>query len=514
MISSLSPATNQFLNNLSSLQSLMATTTEQLTSGYSINQPSDAPDQVSPLLQLMADQSYNQTVLENLSSVQSTVSSADQAVSSAIQLLQQASSLGAEGASSSASAATRTQLAQQVETIQQQMVALAATQVSGQYIFGGDQTLSQPYALDLNPPPVAVGDPPAVAINPNDTASFTIVTPANNAANPSTTITITGQTGDTLQDQINELNSQLTAQGLGISASLDLSGELQFQSDSAFSVSAVAGTAANLVSTTAETADNTGLNEYSFTGQSAAAGGGNDVEITVGGASATATLANPTAPTQADVDAINTALQAQGISSVSAVLDLTQANTISFQGSTDFSISDDHQASGTFVLDGNAGATLTNGVDRLIAPQQVTGRVDLGDHTSITVGQSAQDLFDHRNADDSLASDNVFAALNSLRVALSNNDTAGISAAQTSLDAASQYLNSQDVFYGSAENRLDAAVNQLNTENVGLQQQISAMRDTNTVQAAETLTEGETQQQAALDAEAKFPQTTLFDYLG
>jgi flagellin-like hook-associated protein FlgL len=214
------------------------------------------------------------------------------------------------------------------------------------------------------------------------------------------------------------------------------------------------------------------------------------------------------------VDAINTALQAQGITSVSAVLDLTQANTISFQGSTDFSIFDDHLASGTFVLDGNAGATLRNGVDRLIAPQQVTGRVDLGDHTAITVGQTAQDLFDHRNADDSLAPDNVFAALNSLRVALSNNDTAGISAAQTSLDAASQYLNSQDVFYGSTENRLDAAVNQLNTENVGLQQQISAMRDTNTVQAAETLTEGETQQQAALDAEAKFPQTTLFDYLG
>src|SRR5580658_10313656 len=143
MIPSLTPATNQFLNNLSSLQSLITTTTEQMTSGYRINQPSDAPDQISPLLQLMANLNYNQTVVGNLSNVQATVSSADQAVSSGIQLLQQATSLGAQGASTTTSAATRAQLAQQVESIQQQMVSLADTQVSGQYIFSGDQAGSQ-----------------------------------------------------------------------------------------------------------------------------------------------------------------------------------------------------------------------------------------------------------------------------------------------------------------------------------------------------------------------------------
>ena len=151
MIPSLSPSTNLFLNGLSRLQVVISSTTEQLTSGYSINQPSDAPDQISPLLQLMANFSQNQTVLENLSTVQATVSSADNAVSSAIQLLQQATSLGAEGASSSTTAQTRTDLAQQVESIQEQMVALADTQVSGRYVFGGDQATSQPYAL--GPPP-------------------------------------------------------------------------------------------------------------------------------------------------------------------------------------------------------------------------------------------------------------------------------------------------------------------------------------------------------------------------
>lgn len=511
MIPSLSPATNLFLNNLSALQSLMATTTEQLTSGFAINQPSDAPDQISPLLQMMANQDYNQTVLQNLVSVQSTVSSADQAVSTGIQLLQQATSFGAEGASSTTSAATRADLAQQVQSIQQQMVALANTQVSGKYIFAGDQAASPPYALA--PSAVTIGDAEAALIQPGDTATFTIVTPANNAANPSTTISITGQNGDTLQSQINELNTSL--QSLGITASQDSTGKLQLQSSEAFSVGAVATGAPNLIDIVPAAVDNTGLNNYQFSTPAAAQGGGNDVQITVGGINATATLPDGLGTAdQINVDAINSALQAAGITTVAAVLDQTQANTISFQGVADFSVSDDHLTSGQYVPDGNSTGTALNGVDRLVSPQQVTSEVDIGDHTFITASQTSQDIFDHRNADDSLASDNVFAALNSLRIALTNNDTVGITAAQTSLETASQYMNTQDVFYGAAENRISAAVNQLNSENVALQQQISAVRDTNTAQAAETLTQAETQEQAAIEADAKLPQTTLFNYLG
>ncbi len=58
-------------------------------------------------------------------------------------------------------------------------------------------------------------------------------------------------------------------------------------------------------------------------------------------------MANPAAPTQTDINNINNALKAQGITSVSAVLDQTTANAISFQGSTNFSVSDDHAAAGT-----------------------------------------------------------------------------------------------------------------------------------------------------------------------
>ena len=45
------------------------------------------------------------------------------------------------------------------------------------------------------------------------------------------------------------------------------------------------------------------------------------------------------------------------------------------------------------------------------------------------VSKTAQDLFDHRNPDDSFAADNVFAAVNNLRLALANNDQAATLAA-------------------------------------------------------------------------------------
>ena len=52
---------------------------------------------------------------------------------------------------------------------------------------------------------------------------------------------------------------------------------------------------------------------------------------------------------------------------------------------------------------------------------------------------------------------NVFAAVQNLETALTNNDTAGITAAVTSLQSASSYLNNQLAFYGEVENRVQEA---------------------------------------------------------
>jgi flagellar hook-associated protein 3 FlgL len=313
MIPSLSSSMNSFLTDLSRLQSTINTATLQLSSGYRITQASDAPDQISPLLQLEANLSHNQAVLSQLTRVQTQISSADQAVSSAISLLDQARSIGAQGANGMTSAATRTSLATQMQSLQEQMVTLSNTNAGGQYVFGGDQPTVAPYALNLN------------------------------------------QTVNVPQHGVDQL---------------------------------------------------------------------------------------------------------------------------------------------------------------LVLPVAATRKAEVSDRALIPVDQTAEDLFDHRAQDGSLATDNVFAALNAMRAVLTQNDQPGILAAQKSLEGASSYLNSKETFYGNTENRISAAIDRVNLQNADLRQQISAIRDTDVVAAALQLTSAETESQAALAAQAKIPRTTLFDYLG
>ena len=101
---------------------------------------------------------------------------------------------------------------------------------------------------------VTVGSAPAVAIAAGKADTFTV-----NTSSGSHTITLNGQTGDTVEGQVNQLNDQLNV--LGITASLNSSGNLQFQSSNAFSVAATTtSTGADLIDHAGDKVVNTGLN--------------------------------------------------------------------------------------------------------------------------------------------------------------------------------------------------------------------------------------------------------------
>lgn len=131
----------------------------------------------------------------------------------------------------------------------------------------------------------------------------------------------------------------------------------------------------------------------------------------------------------------------------------------------------------------------------------------------ISTGLTAGQIFDARNPDGTPAPGNLFAALNSLYTALKNNDTSAIGAAISSLQQASQFVNTQQGFYGALQNRLTQGINTAASFSTSLTGQISSIRDTDISQAAILLTQGTTQYQASLEAESKVPQTSLFDYL-
>ncbi|MGB9454693.1 MAG: flagellin [Bryobacteraceae bacterium] len=152
------------------------------------------------------------------------------------------------------------------------------------------------------------------------------------------------------------------------------------------------------------------------------------------------------------------------------------------------------------------------GVDPLLttgATQQVQDPVG----GSFAASQTAQTIFGDQNPDGTPAADNVFAALNNLRNALLNNDTAGVTSALGNLQQASTHLNDMQSFYGEVEDRIQNATTYSSTRDTELQTQIGSIQDADVTSDAMQLTQSNTQLQAAFQAEAEAPRSTLFNYL-
>lgn len=153
-----------------------------------------------------------------------------------------------------------------------------------------------------------------------------------------------------------------------------------------------------------------------------------------------------------------------------------------------------------------------NGVDRLVTAPATR---QIQDPTGLTfaVAQTAQDLFDKRDATDGFAPENVFAAVFNVETALQANNQAGVTAALGQLQTAEDYLNQQSQFYGAVENRISSATDLAQKFQLQLQTKLSSEQDTDVTAAAIQLTQDTTQLNAALAAQARRPTGSLFDYL-
>lgn len=150
MINGLTPANEQFLASVDTLQTQLNQAQLELTSGLRVNKASDAPQQIGDIFQTRADLGNATQVDQNLTRVQSQAQAADSALQSAVQLLDNAGTLGLQGAGdlTSANASQRATLASQVQGLISQMVAISRTAVDGVYIFSGDQGASPSYQVD------------------------------------------------------------------------------------------------------------------------------------------------------------------------------------------------------------------------------------------------------------------------------------------------------------------------------------------------------------------------------
>jgi flagellar hook-associated protein 3 FlgL len=153
-----------------------------------------------------------------------------------------------------------------------------------------------------------------------------------------------------------------------------------------------------------------------------------------------------------------------------------------------------------------------NGVDRLLTTP-ATKLIQDANGVTFAISKTAQDLFDHRNPDDSLAADNVFAAVNSLRVALLNNDQPGTLAAVSAIRTAQDYLSLQGTFYGAVQNRVTNSLDIAQKFQLQWKTSLSDEQDTDVAAATTDLQQERLSQQSALQAQASMPHSSLFDYL-
>jgi flagellar hook-associated protein 3 FlgL len=152
------------------------------------------------------------------------------------------------------------------------------------------------------------------------------------------------------------------------------------------------------------------------------------------------------------------------------------------------------------------------GVDRLITPSS-TRVVENPAGGTFPVSLTAQQIFDNRNPDGSLAADNIFSTIDGLRNALLNNDQNAITASTVKLRTASDHLNTSLAFYGTIQNRLQDATSFASSYNIQLKTQISQIEDADVTAASLELTQGTTHIQAAFQMQANIPRSTLFDFL-
>src|ERR1039458_6603568 len=89
-----------------------------------------------------------------------------------------------------------------------------------------------------------------------------------------------------------------------------------------------------------------------------------------------------------------------------------------------------------------------------------------------------------------------------------------LTAASAAIQTASDHLNTAQAFYGTVQNRITDATNYSATYDVQIKTELSQKEDADITTAALTVTEGNTQLQAAFQMQAKMPRTTLFDFMG
>ncbi|MGH9325416.1 MAG: flagellar hook-associated protein FlgL [Terriglobia bacterium] len=197
-------------------QQRLNTALQQVSTGQSVNSPSDNPAATAALIENTSQSNDDDQFQTSISTVQGVLQIADSTLGSVINNLNQAISLGTEGANGTISQSEQQALAQEVQSIQQTVQGLANTSYQGAYLFAGTDVTTQPYVTDAS-------SPSGVAYTGNSDVNNVQVGPGQSVSVNVPGSTIFNGSGADIFQALHALSTALTT-GTNISSAL---GEVQ-----------------------------------------------------------------------------------------------------------------------------------------------------------------------------------------------------------------------------------------------------------------------------------------------
>jgi flagellar hook-associated protein 3 FlgL len=136
---------NQILSEINSSQAALANTEEELSSGKTINQPSDNPYGAALAVQLNGQLSQLNDYNNNITDGQAWTQTATSALNSIQQQVQRAQELVTEAGNGTMSQTDLSDMGGEINQIISSIQSTANAQYNGQYVFSGISTSTAPY---------------------------------------------------------------------------------------------------------------------------------------------------------------------------------------------------------------------------------------------------------------------------------------------------------------------------------------------------------------------------------
>jgi flagellar hook-associated protein 3 FlgL len=135
--------------SLTSTQAALTEVQNQLATGKRLNTPSDSPSDAATVLQLRKMLEQQKVYAQNIKYANSQLSEVDSTLGDLTDLLQEAQTTASANVGSDVTADQRSEAATVIDSLYNQVIALANRQFRGAYLFAGDRSSQAPFVSDL-----------------------------------------------------------------------------------------------------------------------------------------------------------------------------------------------------------------------------------------------------------------------------------------------------------------------------------------------------------------------------